>query len=196
MFWFCGFFPQKNFKTAILSCTLGRLGNNCDKKWLIVLSGALRAVLEGGTICDARDDFPPRCFSATTRSRSIAAFQLHYSIVCTTCRPVTLAGGGRGCWLSLAIILVNMASSDCLGDDCVLQRGRSQSDPSSTTEVRLGEAHRAGKTRRGRKRDFASSVLSSLVKKRYFRARIICGASTHRPHLVTPESKNQDGRPF
>ncbi|XP_077385645.1 phosphatase and actin regulator 3b isoform X1 [Festucalex cinctus] len=37
-----------------------------------------------------------------------------------------------------------MASSDCLqGDDCVLQRLRSQSDPSSTTEVRLGEAHQA-----------------------------------------------------
>ncbi|XP_077458805.1 phosphatase and actin regulator 3b isoform X1 [Stigmatopora argus] len=36
-----------------------------------------------------------------------------------------------------------MASSDCPGDDCVLQRGRSQSDPSSTTEVRLGEAHQA-----------------------------------------------------
>ncbi|XP_057702320.1 phosphatase and actin regulator 3b isoform X1 [Corythoichthys intestinalis] len=36
-----------------------------------------------------------------------------------------------------------MASSDCLGDDCVLQRGRSMSDPSSTTEVRLGEAHQA-----------------------------------------------------
>ncbi|XP_051932937.1 phosphatase and actin regulator 3b isoform X1 [Hippocampus zosterae] len=36
-----------------------------------------------------------------------------------------------------------MASSDCLGDDCAFQRGRSQSDPSSTTEVRLGEAHHA-----------------------------------------------------
>lgn len=29
----------------------------------------------------------------------------------------------------------------------MLQRGRSQSDPSSITEVRLGEAHRAGKRR-------------------------------------------------
>lgn len=38
-----------------------------------------------------------------------------------------------------------MASSDGLDEDCVLQRGRSQSDPSSITEVRLGEAHRAGK---------------------------------------------------
>ncbi|KAI3370471.1 hypothetical protein L3Q82_025232 [Scortum barcoo] len=37
-----------------------------------------------------------------------------------------------------------MASSDGLEEDCVLQRGRSQSDPSSITEVRLGEAHRAG----------------------------------------------------
>ncbi|XP_019122868.1 phosphatase and actin regulator 3b isoform X1 [Larimichthys crocea] len=36
-----------------------------------------------------------------------------------------------------------MASSDGLDEDCVLQRGRSQSDPSSITEVRLGEAHRA-----------------------------------------------------
>ncbi|XP_032368558.1 phosphatase and actin regulator 3b isoform X1 [Etheostoma spectabile] len=36
-----------------------------------------------------------------------------------------------------------MASSDGLGEDCVLVRGRSQSDPSSITEVRLGEAHRA-----------------------------------------------------
>ncbi|XP_061901426.1 phosphatase and actin regulator 3b [Entelurus aequoreus] len=34
-------------------------------------------------------------------------------------------------------------TSHSLGDDCVLQRGRSQSDPSSTTEVRLDEAHRA-----------------------------------------------------
>lgn len=38
-----------------------------------------------------------------------------------------------------------MASSDGLDEDCVLQRGRSQSDPSSITEVRLGEALRAGK---------------------------------------------------
>ncbi|XP_029286523.1 phosphatase and actin regulator 3b isoform X1 [Cottoperca gobio] len=36
-----------------------------------------------------------------------------------------------------------MASSDGLDEGCVLQRGRSQSDPSSITEVRLGEAHRA-----------------------------------------------------
>ncbi|CAK6958750.1 phosphatase and actin regulator 3b [Scomber scombrus] len=36
-----------------------------------------------------------------------------------------------------------MASSDGLDEDCVLQRGRSQSDPSSITEVRLGEALRA-----------------------------------------------------
>ncbi|XP_028432593.1 phosphatase and actin regulator 3b isoform X2 [Perca flavescens] len=36
-----------------------------------------------------------------------------------------------------------MASSDGLDEDCVLVRGRSQSDPSSITEVRLGEAHRA-----------------------------------------------------
>ncbi|KAM3877626.1 phosphatase and actin regulator 3b [Diretmus argenteus] len=36
-----------------------------------------------------------------------------------------------------------MASSDGADEDCVLQRGRSQSDPSSITEVRLGEAHRA-----------------------------------------------------
>ncbi|XP_075880825.1 phosphatase and actin regulator 3b isoform X2 [Nelusetta ayraudi] len=36
-----------------------------------------------------------------------------------------------------------MASSDGLDEDCVLQRGRSQSDPSSIAEVRLGEAHRA-----------------------------------------------------
>ncbi|XP_067361631.1 phosphatase and actin regulator 3b isoform X1 [Channa argus] len=35
-----------------------------------------------------------------------------------------------------------MASSDGLDEDCVLQRGRSQSDPSSITEVRLGEAQR------------------------------------------------------
>lgn len=42
-----------------------------------------------------------------------------------------------------------MASSDGLDEDCMLQRGRSQSDPSSITEVRLGEAHRAGKRRRG-----------------------------------------------
>ncbi|XP_047439848.1 phosphatase and actin regulator 3b isoform X2 [Mugil cephalus] len=34
-----------------------------------------------------------------------------------------------------------MASSDGLDEDCVLQRGRSQSDPSSITEIRLGEAH-------------------------------------------------------
>uniref|UniRef100_A0A672YWM9 Phosphatase and actin regulator n=1 Tax=Sphaeramia orbicularis TaxID=375764 RepID=A0A672YWM9_9TELE len=32
-----------------------------------------------------------------------------------------------------------MASSDGLDEDCVLQRGRSQSDPSSITEVRLGD---------------------------------------------------------
>ncbi|CAF96933.1 unnamed protein product [Tetraodon nigroviridis] len=38
-----------------------------------------------------------------------------------------------------------MASSDGLDEDCVLQRGRSHSDPSSITEIRLGEAHRAGK---------------------------------------------------
>ncbi|XP_070704392.1 phosphatase and actin regulator 3b [Pempheris klunzingeri] len=36
-----------------------------------------------------------------------------------------------------------MASSDGLDEDCVPPRGRSQSDPSSITEVRLGEAHRA-----------------------------------------------------
>ncbi|XP_022049948.1 phosphatase and actin regulator 3b isoform X1 [Acanthochromis polyacanthus] len=36
-----------------------------------------------------------------------------------------------------------MAAADGLDEDCVLQRGRSQSDPSSITEVRLGEAHRA-----------------------------------------------------
>ncbi|XP_044038219.1 phosphatase and actin regulator 3b isoform X6 [Siniperca chuatsi] len=36
-----------------------------------------------------------------------------------------------------------MASSDGLDEGCVLQRGRSQSDPSSITEVRLGEAHRS-----------------------------------------------------
>ncbi|XP_019941854.2 phosphatase and actin regulator 3b [Paralichthys olivaceus] len=40
-----------------------------------------------------------------------------------------------------------MASCSAAGleeeEDCVLQRGRSQSDPSSITEVRLGEAHRA-----------------------------------------------------
>lgn len=41
-----------------------------------------------------------------------------------------------------------MASSDGLDEDRVLQRGRSHSDPSSITEIRLGEAHRAGK--RGR----------------------------------------------
>ncbi|XP_061689749.1 phosphatase and actin regulator 3b [Syngnathoides biaculeatus] len=34
-----------------------------------------------------------------------------------------------------------MASSNYPGDECIFQRGRSQSDPSSTTEVRLGEAH-------------------------------------------------------
>ncbi|XP_072307798.1 phosphatase and actin regulator 3b isoform X2 [Eucyclogobius newberryi] len=34
-----------------------------------------------------------------------------------------------------------MASSDGPGEDCVLQRGRSHSDPSSITEVRLAEAH-------------------------------------------------------
>lgn len=45
--------------------------------------------------------------------------------------------------------LVTMASSDGLDEDCVLQRGRSQSDPSSIAEVRLGEAHRAGKGGRG-----------------------------------------------
>lgn len=38
-----------------------------------------------------------------------------------------------------------MASSDGLEEDCVLQRGRSQSDPSSIAEVRLGDARRAGK---------------------------------------------------
>lgn len=38
-----------------------------------------------------------------------------------------------------------MASSDGLDEDRVLQRGRSHSDPSSITEIRLGEAHRAGK---------------------------------------------------
>ncbi|XP_029947802.1 phosphatase and actin regulator 3b [Salarias fasciatus] len=36
-----------------------------------------------------------------------------------------------------------MASSDGPDEDCVLQRGRSQSDPSSITEVRLGDARRA-----------------------------------------------------
>ncbi|XP_075993006.1 phosphatase and actin regulator 3b [Genypterus blacodes] len=36
-----------------------------------------------------------------------------------------------------------MAAAAAPGEDCVLQRGRSQSDPSSITEVRLGEAHRA-----------------------------------------------------
>lgn len=42
-----------------------------------------------------------------------------------------------------------MASSDGLEEDCVLQRGRSQSDPSSIAEVRLGEVHRAGKREEG-----------------------------------------------
>ncbi|KAI9546716.1 hypothetical protein NQZ68_024614 [Dissostichus eleginoides] len=42
-----------------------------------------------------------------------------------------------------------MASSDGLDEERVLQRGRSQSDPS--TEVRLGEAYRAGERRLDRK---------------------------------------------
>ena len=41
-----------------------------------------------------------------------------------------------------------MASSDGMEEDCVLQRGRSQSDPSNITEVRLGE-HRSGMDHRG-----------------------------------------------
>lgn len=45
-----------------------------------------------------------------------------------------------------------MASSDGLEEDCVLQRGRSQSDPSSIAEVRLGEVHRAGKRTEGLER--------------------------------------------
>lgn len=52
-------------------------------------------------------------------------------------------------WLRLSFwnstSAVTMASSDGLDEDCVLQRGRSHSDPSSITEIRLGEAHRAGK---------------------------------------------------
>ncbi|KAM9800615.1 phosphatase and actin regulator 3b isoform 2-T2 [Syngnathus typhle] len=76
-------------------------------------------------------------------SHRITSVQLRYRIVCATCRPVTLAGSGHDCWLCLVFILFIMASSDCQEDDCVLQRGRSQSDPSSSTEVRLGEAHQA-----------------------------------------------------
>lgn len=49
-----------------------------------------------------------------------------------------------------------MASSDGLDEDCVLHRGRSHSDPSSITEIRLGEAHGAGK-----KGGEAERVLSS-----------------------------------
>lgn len=56
-------------------------------------------------------------------------------------------------WVRLSLLncafLVTMASSDGLDEECVLKRGRSQSDPSSITEVRLGEAHRAGKRREG-----------------------------------------------
>lgn len=43
-----------------------------------------------------------------------------------------------------------MASSDGRDEDCVMQRGRSHSDPSSITEMRLGEAHRAGKSGEGK----------------------------------------------
>lgn len=56
-----------------------------------------------------------------------------------------------------------MASSDGLDEDCVLQRGRSQSDPSSITEVRLGEAHRAGKRSGGPKCYVVDALWTSLV---------------------------------
>lgn len=42
--------------------------------------------------------------------------------------------------------------SDGLDNECVVQRGRSQSDPSSITEVRSGETHGPGKRIRGGRR--------------------------------------------
>lgn len=69
-----------------------------------------------------------------------------------TSAPPLDAGDLGWRWLRLpvlrwALLPHTMASSDGLEDDCLLRRGRSQSDPSSITEVRLGEAHRAGKMR-------------------------------------------------
>ncbi|XP_058486675.1 phosphatase and actin regulator 3b isoform X2 [Solea solea] len=59
-----------------------------------------------------------------------------------------LAAGGSACQrckLRFLFFFFTMASSDALDEHCVLQqRGRSQSDPSSISEVRLAEAHRAG----------------------------------------------------
>ncbi|TNM89250.1 hypothetical protein fugu_005505 [Takifugu bimaculatus] len=55
-----------------------------------------------------------------------------------------------------------MASSDGLDEDRVLQRGRSHSDPSSITEIRLGEAHRADEM--DQQRVLHSGVLISGVR--------------------------------
>uniref|UniRef100_A0AAV2M631 Phosphatase and actin regulator n=1 Tax=Knipowitschia caucasica TaxID=637954 RepID=A0AAV2M631_KNICA len=55
-----------------------------------------------------------------------------------------------------------MASLDGLGDDCVVQRGRSQSDPSSTAEIRLAEAHREDVMEQ--QRSLHSGVLVSGVR--------------------------------
>lgn len=57
--------------------------------------------------------------------------------------------------------LVAMASSDGLDEDCVLQRGRSQSDPSSIAEVRLGDAHQAGEGKEALERCTYVECLSS-----------------------------------
>ncbi|XP_055077918.1 phosphatase and actin regulator 3b isoform X2 [Periophthalmus magnuspinnatus] len=55
-----------------------------------------------------------------------------------------------------------MASSDGLGEDCVLQRGRSQSDPSSIPELRLAEAH--GEDVMDQQRSLHSGCLVSGVR--------------------------------
>lgn len=61
-----------------------------------------------------------------------------------------------------------MASQDGLQEDRVVQRGRSQSDPSSITEVRLGEAHRAGKRKgRGQRGDTWPVIISFCLLRRW-----------------------------
>lgn len=100
-----------------------------------------------GAWCCARNGFPQHCSLSGDQE-----VQLQQSNHIKSAPPLD-AGDLGWRWLRLSLLncafLVTMASSDGLDEECVLQRGRSQSDPSSITEVRLGEAHRAGKRRGG-----------------------------------------------
>lgn len=101
-------------------------------------------------------DFPS---AAAFRGPGAAAAALRPHLIRTTswCRwPWPLS-------VSCRRLLFTMASSDGLEEDCVLQRGRSQSDPSSITEVRLGEAHRAGKRRGGGNPTACWTCVSCLI---------------------------------